>query len=134
MNEMKEIVTVEQVNGLFLALAVGAPILGAALGAAAGSRRRQARQLALRGLLIGLLGPLNLILWNVYNGITDRLGLDSVRNLLVNLALFLALGVVGGLIVSRFAGREGGEPPAGDPPVESRCEGAEESSLPVPER
>ena len=105
MDEMREIVTMEQANGLFLALAVVIPILGILVGAAIGARQGRVRAVALRGFLIGLVGPLNLLLWMVYNLITDRLGLDTVKNLLVNLALFAALGVIGGLIAGRWSRR-----------------------------
>lgn len=98
MDDMREIVSVEQVQRLFLLLAVALPILGVAVGAGLGARRGQLRRCALQGLLIGALGPVNLVLWFVYNRITDRLGLDTVKNLLVNLALFVTLGIVAGLV------------------------------------
>src|SRR5690242_21682 len=97
MDDMKEIVSVEQVQRWFVLLAVALPILGVAVGAGLGARRGEVRRGALQGLLIGVLGPVNLVLWFVYNRITDRLGLDTVKNLLVNLALFVTLGIVTGL-------------------------------------
>ena len=44
-------------------------------------------------------GPLMLIgvLWRVYNAITDRLGLDRVANLGVNLVLFVGVGAACGI-------------------------------------
>lgn len=90
---MQEIVTAGQVEALFLALAIAGPIIGAGIGWARGRR-------ALTGLGGGLLLTANWILWRVYNLITDRLGLDSVHNLLVNLALFIAVGVVAGYIAA----------------------------------
>ena len=106
MDEMKEIVTIEQANGLFLILAIAAPVLGALIGLALGARKRSAARGALTGFLVGLLGPANFLLWKVYNAITDRLGLDTVKNLLVNLALFAALGVIAGLIAGRYYRRQ----------------------------
>jgi hypothetical protein len=98
MDQMKELVTARQVNSLFLILAVGAPILGLFLGAVIGGRQKNRMKGAWTGLFIGLLGPLNLIAWNIYNLITDHLGLDTVKNLLVNLALFVGAGIFTGLI------------------------------------
>lgn len=102
MDDMREIVTVDQINRWFLLLAIAVPVLGILIGAAAGARHGLLKQSALKGLIVGLLGPLNLVLWKLYNTITDRLGLDSVKNLLVQLGLFLALGTVAGLIIGRF--------------------------------
>jgi len=99
--DMQEIVTVEQVQRLFLLLAVLGPVVGAAIGAAVGMRRGAAGPGAGKGLLVGLVGPANLALWTLYNAITDRLGLDTVKNLLVNLALFALIGAAVGLVVAR---------------------------------
>lgn len=100
MDDMREIVTVEQMDRLFLALAILAPIVGAAIGAFLGGRRGSLRRDAFKGLLVGLAGPANLLMWNLYNALTDRMGLDTVKNLLVQLSLFVALGVVAGLVAS----------------------------------
>jgi len=100
MDDMREIVTVEQIQSLFVVVAIAAPFTGALVGAVLGRRQRGAARGAVLGGIAGLLGPANLLLWWVYNRITDRLGLDSVRNLLVNLALFAALGVVAGLALA----------------------------------
>jgi uncharacterized membrane protein len=111
MNEMREIVTIGQVNSLFLALIVLGPTVGALIGGALGRRQRRLSRGVLTGLLIGLsLALLNLGLWRVYNAITDRLGLDSVRNLVVNLALFITLGAGAGLIAGYVSRRRGAAP------------------------
>ena len=47
-------------------------------------------------------GPLNLFLWLIYNAIENFYGLDSVRALVINLILFLILGIVGGLVIRRY--------------------------------
>ena len=49
------------------------------------------------GVLIGLLGPANWLLWHIYNRIEDHYGLDSVKAMLINLALFAVLGIAVGL-------------------------------------
>ena len=62
---------------------------------------------AVRGLLIGVLvGAGNFALWNGYNAITDKLGLDTVKNLLTNLCLFVVLGAVIGVGANWFAPRD----------------------------
>jgi uncharacterized membrane protein len=59
------------------------------------------------GLAIGLLaGVGNYALWTAYNVITDHLGLDTVKNLLVNLGLFVVIGVVVGVGVGLYAARK----------------------------
>src|SRR5438445_149976 len=85
MDDMREIITVEQANALFYALAIVGPVVGLIIGTLVGMRSQSRKACILKGLLIGMLGPLNLVLWFVYNAITNRLGLDTVKNLLVNL-------------------------------------------------
>ena len=61
------------------------------------------------GLLLGVLvGGGNYALWTAYNAITDKLGLDTVKNLLVNLALFVVIGLVVGVGAGLFAARKRG--------------------------
>ena len=112
MNDMREIVTMEQANHWILVLAIVLPIVGTVIGGAFGARNGLPIRGALKGFLVGLVGPLNLILWKVYNVITDRLGLDSVKNLLVNLALFAGIGIVGALVYN-WLSRRGGDGFAG---------------------
>jgi hypothetical protein len=106
MDDMKEIVSVEQVQRLFIILAVALPLVGIAGGALLGSRRGDVKRGVAQGLLLGILGPVNLGLWLVYNRITDSLGLDTVKNLLVNLVLFVVLGVVTGLAAGYIMRRQ----------------------------
>jgi uncharacterized membrane protein len=111
MNEMREIVTSGQVNSLFMALIGILPVAGAVIGAMIGARKGRLHLYTLMGVLIGLIiALLNLGLWRVYNTITDRLGLDSVRNLVVNLALFIILGAGAGLIAGYVSRRRGAAP------------------------
>ena len=82
---MKELIDPHKAHLLMLGVLVLAPLVGLAWGASA--------KRLLPGLVIGLLiGVGNYALWTVYNAITDRLGLDTVKNLVVNLVLFVALG------------------------------------------
>ena len=108
MGELREIVDIAAVNRLFLLLAVLGPVAGSVIGAAIGSRRQRLRQGAVSGLLLGLLGTLNWLLWHVYNALTDANGLDSVKGLAINLVLFVMVGAALGfgyhMWLSRTAG------------------------------
>lgn len=97
MGEFKEIVDANAVGRLFAVLAVVLPVFCMGLGALLGARKQSARGGALRGLAIGLIGPLNWLLWKMYNALTDRNGLDSVRNLAINFALFVLIGAIIGV-------------------------------------
>ncbi len=44
-------------------------------------------------------GILNWSLWRIYNQNVDAIGLDTVKNLLVNLGLFIVVGLVLGLML-----------------------------------
>ena len=96
MGELREIVDIEAVGRLFVLLAVLGPIAGLVIGAAIGSRRQRLRHGAVSGLLFGLLGTLNWLLWHVYNALTDANGLDSVKGLAINLVLFVIVGAAVG--------------------------------------
>ncbi len=99
-DDLKEIVTVEQIDRLFLLLAVGGPFIGAAVGALVGKKSGTSAKSIKLGIIIGMLGPANLVLWNIYNAVTRKLGLDTVKNLLVNLGLFITIGIVAGLTIA----------------------------------
>ena len=96
---MKELIDAHQAHLLMIGVLVLAPLIGLLWGFLA--------KRAVRGLLIGVLvGAGNFALWNGYNAITDKLGLDTVKNLLTNLCLFVVLGVVIGVGASWFAPRD----------------------------
>ncbi len=98
MGELREIVDAEAVGRWFALLAVAGPLAGALIGALAGKDRRRG---ARTGFLIGLVGPLNWLLWRVYNALTDRIGLDRVSNVVINLILFVAVGAAIGIWLGR---------------------------------
>jgi drug/metabolite transporter (DMT)-like permease len=95
--DMKELITAGQVERLFVVLAILLPALGLAGGWWRGRRRNAPREGAITGLAIGLLGPLNWVMWRVYNAITDRVCLDTVRNRVINVVLLLAAGALVGI-------------------------------------
>lgn len=99
MNEMTEIVTVEQAERAIRWAAMGLPAAGLLVGALVGALRRRLAQGLGAGLLFGAAGPAVWVLWRMYNGIVGHFGLDSVAGLLINLALFAAIGVACGLAV-----------------------------------
>jgi len=99
---MREIVDEKTVNLVLAVLAIAGPVAGLIIGAVVGGTRKAICPYAVRGLAVGLAGVLVFALWRVYSAITGRLGLDSLANLLVNLALFVALGLVLGIIASRL--------------------------------
>lgn len=96
---MKELIDPHQAHLLMLAVLVFAPIIGLVWGLAV--KRVGA------GLVIGLLvGAGNFALWTQYNAITEKLGLDTVKNLLVNLGLFVGIGILIGLGAGLLAARQ----------------------------
>jgi len=100
---MKELIDPRQAHLLMLGVLVLAPLVSLAWGLAA-------KRLPL-GLALGVLaGGGNYALWTVYNAITQKLGLDTVANLLVNLGLFIVLGIVVGVGTGVYAARKQGAP------------------------
>lgn len=102
MDELREIVDIQSINRLFLILAVLLPLLGT-LGGALWGAKASTKERGLRmGFVIGLLGPLNFLLWKTYNAITDHTGLDTVRNVVLNLVLFILVGVGLGIALRKW--------------------------------
>ncbi len=96
----KELISLHQANLLMLAVLALAPLVGLAWGAA--------KKRIVPGFVIGLLvGAGNYGLWTVYNAITEHLGLDTVKNLLVNLGLFVAVGLLVGVGAGVYASKRG---------------------------
>jgi Na+/proline symporter len=117
--EMREIVDAGEIGSLFTILAIVLPPICLLIGWWNGSRRKDARRGAILGLLVGLLGPLNLLMWRIYNAITDTIGLDTVRNLVINLILFLVSGGVIGVVAGIAIRRINGVQPASNPPEDA---------------
>ena len=96
---MKELIDPHQAHLLMLGALALAPLAGLVWGIAA-------KRLVF-GLSIGILvGGGNYAFWTVYNAITEKLGLDTVKNLLVNLGLFVVIGVVAGIGAGVYAARK----------------------------
>jgi len=117
MDPMKELIDEQTVERAMLALAVGGPLLGL-LGGLGWSvvRRAAIRVGALRGLTVGLAGPLVWALWRLFSWLTrfqpaanpdnDYYGLERVDILLLNTAIFVAVGAAVGLAVRRVRERD----------------------------
>ena len=95
---MKELISLPQAHLLMLGILALAPLIGLGWGFAN-------KRLAL-GLAVGVLaGGGNYALWTVYNAVTQKLGLDTVVNLLVNLGLFVVIGVIVGVSAGVYSAR-----------------------------
>lgn len=95
----REIVDAAQV-GQVLAVLSGAALVLAALLVVLGRVRN--RSGCVRAGWVVAAGILAWPLWMVYNRIEDQFGLDSVAALLINLALFVAVGVGGGFLIRKL--------------------------------
>ncbi|MEP6755754.1 MAG: hypothetical protein ABJA67_09655 [Chthonomonadales bacterium] len=109
-DDLREIVTMGQMNGLLLSLAILSPVVGVIYFMVYGKKSSDASETKQTAIVIGVIGPFALVMWKVYNAITARLGLDSVKNLVVNLVLFVAIGIAAGLFLSRKQLKRSGEP------------------------
>ena len=103
MGDLHELVDLGMIGRLFSIAAIAGPAAGLLIGGITGSRNKNVKRGMLFGLLWGLLGVLNWLLWRTYNAITDRNGLDTVKNLVLNLALFVLVGVVIGICAARIS-------------------------------
>ena len=102
---MKELIDPHQAHLLMLGVLLAAPLIGLVWG-------WTTKRLPF-GLIVGLLaGVGNYALWTLYNAVTQKLGLDTVANLLVNLGLFvvfgIAIGVGAGIYAARTQHNQGG--------------------------
>jgi hypothetical protein len=89
------------INGLFIGLAIGLPVIAVVVYLAI-KKKGVSPQAALWLIVIGIAGPANLVLWQMFNFIENRLGLDSVAALLINIVLFLLVAVAAGMILARI--------------------------------
>ena len=89
---------------LLLILAAVLWVLGIWIYCAAKGRAGSSRKMDWSaGLLLSAVGPLFLGLWFFYNAVMDYFGLDSVLALILNLIVFLLVGLaVGGLFRAKY--------------------------------
>lgn len=87
---MKELITIQQANAIVLTLSCLLPLAGLITG--------YVLKRPIKGLCTGTAsGSLLYALWYVYNRLTDHFGLDSVKNLEINLAFFILVGLGAGI-------------------------------------
>jgi len=107
-DEMRELIDLPTANAIMRAVAMGLPAAGLVVGGVVGAARRRLGRDAAAGLAIGLSGVVLWAMWQAFNAITNHYGLDSVKGLLVNLALFVvvgsAIGAGVGLVLRRARG------------------------------
>ena len=89
---MKELITLGQANSLMIAFIIIAITVGMLYGI--GTKRVWAGLGTGAGIGIG-----NFAMWKLYNAVTAKLGLDTLKNLFVNLIIFAVAGIVTGVIV-----------------------------------
>ena len=95
------------VSRLFVALIVATPglaVIGAFIHRAVA--HGLSRCAVVGWVVVALAGPANYGLWQMYNGIEDYWGLDRVEPLLINLAIFIVLGIGVGIVLRLLLRRE----------------------------
>ena len=111
MDEMKEIIDEKTVELIMTAVLIGGPCLGLLIGAVVGLIQRQFGKRALQGLGLGCFGILNWFMWKYYSWMvrydpeTGYVGLHKVSVLLINVAVFVAVGALIGIAWGLLARR-----------------------------
>ncbi|MBC7326518.1 hypothetical protein H5T87_00180 [bacterium] len=95
----KELIDEETIVHLFDILTWLLPLMGIVLGLSFSIFKRN-RNFLFIGISIGMLGPLNKALWSVFNIVLDRFGFDTVKSLLLNIVIFVSVGLVLGYLVA----------------------------------
>ncbi|GAB4469708.1 MAG: hypothetical protein OHK0029_42420 [Armatimonadaceae bacterium] len=100
MNPVPEWITRSQADALMWGVLLLGILVG--IGVALWARRRGTNPAVAAALFGGPCISIGL-LWNLYNFITDKLGLDSAVNLWVNLVLLVGVGAAFGIFARRFS-------------------------------
>lgn len=93
---MKEMITRPQANMLILGLCAIGVVL-----AMLGWKVVRSREVTAYGVVLVLSEPL----WLIYNAIEDAFGLDSIKALLINAALFIGVGLLGRVAWIKWVGK-----------------------------
>jgi len=108
MNEFHEIVDLQQFTRCLQALAIALPLIAVAVSVIVGVKKKHLGQSIVKGIVLGLWGPLIYALWLLYsffvryNPQTGEAGLHRVSVLLINVAIFAVIGVLLGFVYSRI--------------------------------
>lgn len=125
---MKELFTRAQAD---LVLTAGPIVLGFA--ALAWWRLRRSPEGLAAGVAVLLIG----ILWRVFNAISERIGIETVANLLVNGALFVVVGAGYGLWLRRILPAppaSSGSAPSSEPSPADNGSGSAPGTVAEPDR
>lgn len=107
MNDYHEIVDLQQFAGAVRVLAMAVPVVAVLVGLIAGAVRKRMGAGLVKGVAVGLFGPIVYGLWLMYSYLvrydpqTGTVGLHRVSVLLLNVAVFAVVGVLLGLTYSR---------------------------------
>ncbi len=100
---MKELITEQQAVFVINLIACLTLPLGLAVGWLYSLRRRRNTRLYLAyGLLGGLSGPFIFLMWKIYSLLVNHYGLDSVKGLMVELLVFVLVGLALGFILAQL--------------------------------
>jgi hypothetical protein len=99
---MKELITEDAFNHIVNVLAIAGPVAGITIGLVVSRVRRTGWAGVLRGAAFGALGIANWLMWRVYEAITAQFGLSSTRNLLIQLGVFIVVGIAVGVVYIVF--------------------------------
>lgn len=106
---MHELISPEQAETIVRGAAIVLAACGVVGGAVAAAFVRPWRAAAVVGGMAIVAGGLVYTLWLLYNAIIARLGLDSVKALLINLGIFILVGLAYGVLTAalwRWAARQ----------------------------
>jgi hypothetical protein len=106
-DDTRELISVADFQRWLVLAATVVLVCGVAAGYIWGRKTGSPRSGLVRGAAAGLLGPVALGLWRVYNFFEDRYGLDSVRALMTNLVIFACCGAAIGVLLGWIWRRTG---------------------------
>lgn len=95
----QELIKEETVVHIFRILAWLLPCFGLIVGATFSLVKHKSQYLVW-GIGVGLVGPLNLLLWRLFNSILDRFGFDSLKAFFLNIIIFALLGIILGFFLA----------------------------------
>ncbi|HOK53779.1 MAG TPA: hypothetical protein PLU88_02910 [Armatimonadota bacterium] len=96
---MKELITVAQADMILRILAIVGPILGITLGPMIGCAKKRPKSGIVWGLITGFSGTAMYGLWRFYITTGEGFGYSSIANLIVQLLLFIVLGIGAGAAI-----------------------------------